>query len=327
MSADLDRQLHAAFGASRVRRSAALAPLTTFKVGGPADWLIEVRSGEDVIRALALARAHDTPVTILGGGSNVLVADAGLRGVVIRIHGGDAAKLDATHVRADAGMTINGLVRWTIGHGVAGLEAWAGTRNRRRRDPWHAHFRGRLIGELVEKVTLASRDGVLVEVPATEMEFGYDQSRLHRTREVVINAVFRVSAESRMRCEPWPGSRLPFANERNLSNRRAPGAFSQNPQPSRDAVPPGIPASAGALVDRAGLKNARSGGARVSTTHANFIVTEGTATAADIRELIARCKRDVHARFGVQLREEIVARVRRRRDSTRLGDTHGQAQN
>lgn len=307
MSADLDRQLREAFGASRVRRNAPLAPLTTFKVGGPADWLIEVRSSEDVIRALALARTHDTPLTILGGGSNVLIADAGLRGVVIRIHGGDAAKLDAAHVRADAGMTINGLVRWTIGHGVAGLEAWAGTPGTvGGAIHGNAHFRGRLIGDLVEKVKLASRDGVLADVPATEMEFGYDHSRLHRTHEVVISAVFRVSPGEPDALRAVARESLAFRKRTQPLESPSAGCIFQNPQPSRDVVPPGIPASAGALVDRAGLKNVRTGGARVSTTHANFIVTEGTATAADIRELIERCKRDVHARFGVQLREEIV---------------------
>ena len=80
----------------------------------------------------------------------------------------------------------------------------------------------------------------------------------------------------------------------------------QNPEPGRDAVPDGIPWSAGALVDRAGLKGAAVGGARVSPTHGNFIVNEGAATAADIRQLIDRCQTAVRDRFGVELREEIV---------------------
>jgi UDP-N-acetylmuramate dehydrogenase len=84
------------------------------------------------------------------------------------------------------------------------------------------------------------------------------------------------------------------------------GCIFQNPDPARERVPPGIPASAGALVDRAGLKGAREGQARVSPTHANFIVNDGAASAAEIRALIERCKRDVLTRFGVSLREEIV---------------------
>jgi UDP-N-acetylmuramate dehydrogenase len=84
------------------------------------------------------------------------------------------------------------------------------------------------------------------------------------------------------------------------------GCIFQNPDPARDRVPDGIPCSAGALVDRAGLKGAREGRARVSETHANFIINEGGATAADIRALVERCKRQVYERFGVQLKEEIV---------------------
>jgi UDP-N-acetylmuramate dehydrogenase len=84
------------------------------------------------------------------------------------------------------------------------------------------------------------------------------------------------------------------------------GCVFQNPQPGRDVVPPDIPWSAGALVDRAGLKGAGVGGARVSATHANFLVNDGAATARDIRALIDRCKADVRTRFGVELREEIV---------------------
>ena len=113
----------AAFGAERVRAHADLKAMTTFRVGGPADWLIETRSGDEIVTALALAREAHLPVTMLGGGSNVLVADAGVRGVVIRTRGGDVRAIDDGHVRADAAVTINGLVRWTLNHGRAGLEA------------------------------------------------------------------------------------------------------------------------------------------------------------------------------------------------------------
>src|ERR671930_325035 len=118
------------------------------------------------------------------------------------------------------------------------------------------------------------------------MEFVYDTSRLHRTREAVLSVDFRAGLGE-------PAS--PSA-----------GCIFQNPDPARDRVPDGIPLSAGALVDRAGLKGARQGDARVSTTHANFIVNEGSATADDVRRLIQRCKDTVRARFGVELREEIV---------------------
>src|SRR4029453_3115782 len=141
------------------------------------------------------AREHALPVTVLGGGSNVLVADAGIRGLVIRMHGGEVRRGGGSHIRADAGVTINGLVRWTIAHGLAGLEAWAGTPGTVGGAIFgNAHFQGRNISDFVVAVTLVAADGGMAEVSAADMEFGYDFSRLHRTREVVIAADFRVAS-------------------------------------------------------------------------------------------------------------------------------------
>ena len=109
-----ERALEDTFGPARVVRDAPLAPLTTFRVGGPADWLVTLRSSDEIRRAVRLAREHGVPISVLGGGSNVLVADSGVRGLVIRVHGGDVAMAEDGSVRADAGVTINGLVRWTI---------------------------------------------------------------------------------------------------------------------------------------------------------------------------------------------------------------------
>jgi len=307
MTAALHRRLFEIVGEDRVQQNAPLAPFTTFRVGGPADWLVEAKRGEDVRRVLSVAREHDLPVTILGGGSNVLIADAGLRGIVVRIHGGEVAHVDATRIRADGGVTINGLVRWTISHGVAGLEAWAGTPGTvGGAIHGNAHFRGRLISELIESVLSSDVSGNASEVPVSAMEFGYDYSRLHRTGEVVLSAVFRVSPGEPAELRGVARESLAFRKRTQPLESASAGCVFQNPDPERDVVPSGIPPSAGALVDRAGLKDVRAGGARVSTTHANFIVNDGDATADDIRQLIGRCKRDVQSRFGVRLREEIM---------------------
>jgi UDP-N-acetylmuramate dehydrogenase len=223
------------------------------------------------------------------------------------MHGGEVSRIGRRTVRADAGVTINGLVRWTITHGVAGLEAWAGTPGTVGGAVFgNAHFQGRMISELVESVTLATAAGHVAEVPAAEMEFAYDYSRLHRTREVVIAADFRVTSGEPAALRAVARESLAFRKRTQPLEMPSAGCVFQNPDPGRDAVPPGIPPSAGALVDAAGLKGAREGGARVSPTHANFIVNEGGATARDIRTLVERCKREVRARFGVELRDEIV---------------------
>jgi UDP-N-acetylmuramate dehydrogenase len=307
MTAPFAAELGAAFPSDRLRRDAPLAPLTTFKVGGRADWLLECRSSAEIVAALRIAHRHHVPVTLLGGGSNVLVADAGVRGLVIRPRAGAIERLGVAQVKADAAVTINALVRWTILHGAAGLEAWAGTPGTVGGAVFgNAHFGGRSIGELIDRVEVASRDGRVFDVPAPEMAFGYDRSRLQNTGEVLLAAVFRVCDGDAAALRAIARESLAYRKRTQPLDTPSAGCVFQNPVPERDRVPDGIPWSAGALVDRAGLKGAAIGGAAVSATHGNFIVNTGGATAADIRQLIERCRRDVERRFGVTLREEIV---------------------
>jgi UDP-N-acetylmuramate dehydrogenase len=303
---DVERQLRARFG-DRLVTNAPLAPLTTFKIGGSADWLLMVHSVDELSDALRTAAAAGIRVSVLGGGSNVLIADAGVRGLVVRLRGTDLNRMDESHIRAEAALTINGLVRWTINRGIAGLEAWAGTPGTVGGAIYgNAHFQGRNIGELIERVTVVDANGGLTVVPASEMEFGYDHSRVQRTREIVVSADFRVTDGDPSALRQTARESLAFRKRTQPLESASAGCIFQNPHPSKDRVPPGIPASAGALVDRAGLKGSREGHAAVSTTHANFIVNEGGATAQDIRTLIERCKQAVRERFGVELREEIV---------------------
>jgi UDP-N-acetylmuramate dehydrogenase len=299
--------LRMAFGPDRVRSHHPLAPFTTLRVGGPADWFIETRSSDEIVTALKLAHEGAVPVTMLGGGSNVLISDAGIRGLVIRTRGGEVRQTANDRIKADAAVSINGLVRWVIHHGCRGLEAWAGTPGTVGGAVFgNAHFGGRLIGDLVTDVRLASMDGTVADVPREAMAFAYDKSRLQDTREVLLSATFEVKPGEPAALRSVARESLAFRKRTQPLDTPSAGCIFQNPDPSRDHVPVGLPAAAGALVDRAGLKGAAVGGARVSLAHANFIVNEGAATARDIQDLIARCRDEVRARFGVVLREEVV---------------------
>ena len=306
-AADFARRLAESIPADRILRHAPLAPFTTFKVGGPADWLVLAARSSEVKAAIALARACGLPIVVLGGGSNVLVADAGVRAVVIRVHGGDAAAAGDGLIRADAGLTINGLVRWTINRGYAGLEAWAGTPGTVGGAIYgNAHFKGRNIGDMVHAVEVVDANGHVVRIPAAGMEFGYDRSRLQRTREIALSAEFRVGRGDPAALRAVARASLAYRKQTQPLEAASAGCIFQNPDPALDRVPDGLPASAGALVDRAGLKGAREGSARVSPTHGNFVINEGGASAADIRRLIERCRDAVRTEFGVELRDEIV---------------------
>lgn len=298
--------LETAVGAGRVSVDRPLAPLTTFKVGGPADLFFEPRTSDEIVTALRLAARHGVPVTLLGGGSNVLVADSGVRGLVLRPRGGRIAREGTGLVRADAAVTINGLVRWLIGQSLAGLEAWAGTPGTVGGGIYgNAHWAGRLLSEFVVSARVASMAGHVADLDASEMEFGYDRSRLQRTHEVLLSAVFAVAAGDPETMRATARASLAYRKGTQPLASPSAGCIFQNPG-AEVSLPPDVPASAGALVDRAGLKGARIGGALVSPTHANFIVNTGTATARDVRALVERCRAAVAGRFGVTLADEIV---------------------
>lgn len=294
-------------GVGRVRRSVGLGALTTFGTGGEADWLFETSSGHEVAKAIRVCDELGLPVTLLGGGSNVLVGERGIRGVVIRLRHGDIIMPRSGVVRVDAGVTLNGLVRWTVSRGLAGLETWAGTPGTVGGGlHGNAHFRGRLLGDLLLQVGVAARNGREQQVPGAELALGYDTSRFQHTGEAVLWAEFAVSdgdvAALRMR------ARESLAYRKRTQPLAAPsaGCIFQNPDPVSDRLPEDVPVSAGALVERVGLKGTTVGGATVSRLHGNFIVSDGHATASDIRRLVMICRDTVQRELGVVLREEIV---------------------
>jgi UDP-N-acetylmuramate dehydrogenase len=300
--------LEGVFGPGRVGIGVPLAAHTTFRIGGPADFFIEARDEGEILEALRLARNAKIATTVIGGGSNVLVADEGVRGLVLKVHGGVVEPVSERLVRADAGVTLNALVRWAGSRGLAGLEVWAGT-------PGsvggaicgNAHYGGRVIGDVVDRVRVVSASGSILDIARADMAFGYDRSRLQTSGEILLCAVFGLepgSAPSELRRI----ARVSLARRRQTQPIGLPtaGCVFRNPDPSVDPVPPGVPASAGALIDRAGLRGRRVGGASVSTLHGNFIVNDGSARATDVLTLMRLCEREVWERFGVRLREEIV---------------------
>ena len=213
---------------ARIRASAPLAPFTTFKVGGPAEWFLETTSADEIVDALRMAHRSGVTVTLLGGGSNVLIGDRGVSGLVIRPQRGhDRAASDATRIRADAPTTINGLVRWTVHRGIAGLEAWAGTPGTVGGAIFgNAHFGGRLIGELVESVRLA--DSRRIDARSSARATWNSDTIEAACRERARCSCPRCSAcrrASRRRCAKSRGSRWRTVSGRSRSRRRAPGAF------------------------------------------------------------------------------------------------------
>lgn len=289
-----------------IRAREPLAPYTTFRIGGAAEWFCDALTAADLRHAVAAATGAGIPVTVLGGGSNVLVGDGGVRGLVVRPRERRVELVRPGIVRASAGVTLNGLVRWTVSRGLEGLEGWAGTPGTVGGAVCgNAHFRGRLVSEVVAAVGMAEPDGSERVAPAGAMGFGYDASRLQHSGEVALWVDFLVG-------EADPGGLRVRAREALAYRKRtqplsvpSAGCIFRNPDPCA-GLPGGMPASAGALIDRAGLKGAAIGGARVSPRHANFIVGGPGASARDVRALVDLCRTRVEAAFGVVLHREVV---------------------
>lgn len=289
------------------RLQVPLAELTTFAIGGPADLLITVATIEEITEACAVHRATGGPLTFLGGGSNVLVSDRGVRGTVLRFHGGRIARTAPDTIRVDGGVSVNGLVRWCIAHGLGGFEAWAGTPGTLGGAVYgNAHFQGRLMSQVVMRACLLDRAGETKIEPVERLGFAYDMSRLQGTGEALLWVEIRAHEEDPAVIRRTAKESLTFRKRTQPLALPSAGCIFQNPEAERHRLPEGVPCSAGALIDRVGLKGEKRGGARISPVHANFIVNEGGATANDVVALIDEARRRVQDAFGIELREEIV---------------------
>ncbi|MBK5254404.1 MAG: UDP-N-acetylmuramate dehydrogenase [Vicinamibacteria bacterium] len=289
------------------RRDVACADLTTFGIGGPADVVLDVSGADAAVAACARIRQEGTDLTFLGGGSNVLVSDLGVRGALLRFRGGQITREAPDLVRGEAGVSVNGLVRWCIGHGLGGFEAWAGTPGTLGGAVYgNAHFQGRLMSEVVVRACLLDRGGHFRVEPVESLGFAYDVSRLQTTGEALLWVEIRVHEDDPLTLRTTAKESLTFRKRTQPLSLRSAGCIFQNPEAECVRLPGDVPCSAGALIDRVGLKGERRGGARISPVHANFFVNEGGARAADVVWLIHEARRRVMDAFGIELREEIV---------------------
>ena len=265
-------------------------------MGGPADVLLETQNADEIVQAVKLAHAAGVKVTMLGGGSNVLIADSGIRGLVIRTRGGEVTPIGDRLVRADAAVTINGLVRWTINRGYAGLEAWAGTPGTVGGAIYgNAHWKKTNIGDLVESVRLLRPDGTLLQAPADRMEFDYDYSRLKHTGEIVLWAAFRVTPGGD------PAALRPVARE-SL-------AFRKRTQPLESPSAGCIFMNPGSGARQGAGRHSAIGGRAGRSRRSQGRVARRRARVADARQLhhqrrLGHGRRDPSARRTVPRRRE-----------------------
>ena len=296
-----------ALGAERVRRDVALAPFTTFKIGGPADLFFEPQTADELAGAILAAREHGVPYFLLGTGANILVGDRGFRGLVIRNQARHMEVLPDGKVWAESGAVVYpDLIELAVSHGLSGLEHYVGIpstvggalwQNLHFLAPAPARERTMFIEEVTHSADLLTEDGERKTVGVDYFEFGYDDSILHHRREAVLSATFQL--------QPGDPARLRQVMEENLQWRRE-----RHPpldtEPSAGSIFKKIEGiGAGRLIDECGLKGTSVGGAMVTHRHANILINTGNATAADVRALISHIQEVVEQRTGHRLEPEI----------------------
>jgi UDP-N-acetylmuramate dehydrogenase len=282
----------------RARRDEPLASHTAMRVGGPADLLIVCESVDEVVEVVEMAQRHGVDWLVLGGGCNVLVADAGVRGLVI-VNRAAGIEFDGTVVRAEAGAQLAVLAREAVERGLAGLEWAAGL-------PGAVGgavvgnagaFDGDIAGVLRSAMVL-EREGEVVERPNEWFEFDYRLSRIKREpagqRPVVLGATFDLQQGDPEALAARAEEVLEWRRTRHPSGATMGSTFKN---------PPG--SHAGYLIEQAKLRGYRVGGAQISKLHGNFFLNAGGATSADVLALIEHARAEVKRQFGVEMELEI----------------------
>lgn len=273
-----------------------LGPLTTLRVGGAAERLVTVRTVDELVAALRLARDAGTPAGVLGKGSDLVVADAGVRGLVIRNRAG-VIEIDGTIVRAEGGAPMAALVKRCTAAGLAGIEFGISIPGSVGGAVWaNAGAHDGEMKDVVRRVRAWSpAGGAVVELGGDECAFAYRESRFKSSGEVVLEAELALESGDPRSIE---------ARVAELqAHRRATQPLGDQNAGSVFRNPPGD--FAGRLIDEAGLKGLRIGSAEVSTRHANFIVADRGGRASDVRAVGDEVRRVVAERTGVELRYEI----------------------
>ena len=303
-----------------IRLNEPVARYTTARIGGPADVLVEAATAQELQSLSVAARKWELPITILGGGANVLVSDAGLRGLVIINRAKRIEFLEGTQVWCESGAVLQTLARECVARGLAGLE-WAvgvpGTVGGAVVGNAGAH--GRDVSTDLLSATILNEENEVVEWSKEDLQFEYRSSRIKReagrgrreagsktqdagskscarrtTHDVILAATFKLAQGD-------PSELAKKADEFNDYRRRT-----QPPGASMGSMfknPPGE--AAGRLIDQCGLKGTRVGDAEISTVHANFFVNHGRATAGNVKALIDLAQQRVKEKFGIELELEI----------------------
>lgn len=287
-----------------LERNKLLAPFTTYKIGGPADLFVEIHTIDELVHALSEARRSRIPFFLLGCGANILFTDKGFRGLVIRNMANKITSLNNNKVLAESGAIVADLIVQCYNRGLSGFEHFVGIPSTIGGAMWqNLHFlspdrqRMMFIEEIVQTSRILTKEGQICTVGVDYFQFGYDKSILQKRKDVVLDVTFQLTPKPKEEIQAVMDANIAWRNEKQPLLAEFPSCGSVFKK-IKDI-------GAGRLIEQAGLKGMRIGGAEVSRKHANFIVNTGNARASDVLQLIKLVQETVKQKLGYTLETEI----------------------
>lgn len=290
-----------------LKRNVPLKNLVTFKLGGPAEYFYEATSSEALIAAIALAEREGMPWFLLGGGSNLVIADDGIEGLVVHNLITDLKSVDhqTRQLSLSSGLDLEFMVELALQLGMSGAECFAGIPGSIGGAIYgNAGAYGRSIADILIDAQLLFPDGSVQTVPNSFFQFDYRSSMLKKEPHIVLNARFQLESGNSEEIKAKIADIIEQRHSKHPSHEvGSAGSFFKNlpPLPGEERR-----RAAGGVLEQAGAKTMHCGGAKVFEKHANFIINEGYATAQDVKNLADMLKKKVLKDFGIELSEEVL---------------------
>jgi len=288
------QRLIATFSKEKIRTNESLAKRCNWRVGGLADFFFVAETIYDLKLAIVTAKQLAIPVTVLGFGANVLVSDAGIRGLIILNRAQNITFLGNGLVEADSGANLATLAKRAAQNGVGGFEFLIGIPGTvGGAIAVNAGSRTKWISSILREALIVKLDGSPLRAKPEDLHFRYRHSLLKETNDIVLAAQFQGFEKPVKEIEETMAGEM----EVRKTQPSGPSVGSVFTNPENDF--------AGRLIEEAGLKGYQIGGAKVSEMHANFIMNVGEAKASDMQQVIAHVKKTVASRFQILLQEEV----------------------
>jgi len=282
----------------KVKENERLEKYTTIKIGGPADIFVEPSSIDQLIKVMEIVKKHNIPWRAIGRGSNLLVSDEGIRGVVIRLGKGlDHLTINGETIIVGGGYSVVALSTMISRKGLSGLEFASGIPGSVGGAVYmNAGAHGSDISKILTRARILFEDGTIEWLSNEEMEFTYRTSVLQTKRPgIVIEAEFALKKGDKDQIVAVMQKNKEYRKETQPWDSPCAGSIFRNP----------LPHYAGQLIEQAGLKGYSIGGAKISEMHGNFIVNTGGATANDVLSLINHIKKVIKEKFNIEMETEV----------------------